>query len=120
MADYDSFPLWLRDPDGTANVDPTTLPISPELAQELLHWADVYDGTLNRADPAEPGFPDPAAEDDFYASGEGLARRLPPSWLPATRLSTLTAAMAERLSSGNSGWTQASIERRLVGCSTSL
>ncbi|MCW2641339.1 MAG: hypothetical protein JWP76_3645 [Dactylosporangium sp.] len=76
MAEYESFPLWQRDSSGTANVDPTTLPISPVLAEELLRWADAFDGTLNRSDPANSGFPDPGAEDDFYEQGQRLARRL--------------------------------------------
>jgi hypothetical protein len=76
MAEYESFPLWHRDTSGKTNADPAALPISSELAQELLHWADVFDSTLNHSDPAASGFPDPAAEDDFYAGGQRLARRL--------------------------------------------
>jgi hypothetical protein len=76
MAEYESFPLWQRDSRGTANVDPATLPIPSGLAQELLDWADAFDSTLNRSDPAASGFSDPAAEDDFYAEGQRLARRL--------------------------------------------
>jgi hypothetical protein len=76
MAEYESFPLWQRDSSGTTNVDPTTLPISPGLAQELMRWADAFDGTLNRSDPVASGFSDPAVEDAFYAKGQRLARRL--------------------------------------------
>jgi hypothetical protein len=76
MADYDSFPLWRRDDRGTVNVDPSALPITPELAELLLVWADEYDRTLNHDDPLSSGFPDPTAENDFYVEGETLARRL--------------------------------------------
>jgi hypothetical protein len=76
MAEYESFPLWRTNSDGTANVDPASLPISRGLAQTLLDWADSYDRTLNRDDPLASGFPDTAAEDDFYAHGERLARQL--------------------------------------------
>lgn len=76
MAEYESFPLWQNNSAGPGNVDPASLPISPELAQELLDWADIYDRTLNRSDPLASGFPNPAAEDDFYALGESLARRI--------------------------------------------
>lgn len=76
MADYDCFPLWRRDGQGTVNIDPSTLPITPELAELLLCWADEYDRTLNHDDPISSGFPDLATENDFYAQGEVLARRL--------------------------------------------
>jgi hypothetical protein len=76
MAEYETFPLWQRDPSGTIDIDPATLPISSELAQEFLRWADVFDSTLNRNDPANSGFPDPGAEDEFYEQGQRLARRL--------------------------------------------
>jgi hypothetical protein len=76
MADYESFPLWQRDRSGTTNIDPTTLPISPELAEELLRWAEIFDSILNRSDPLASGFSSPAAEDDFYVQGQNLAGRL--------------------------------------------
>jgi hypothetical protein len=76
MAEYESFPLWQANSDGPANVDPASLPISSELAQALLDWADDYDRTLNRDDPLASRFPDTAAEETFYAQGERLARQL--------------------------------------------
>lgn len=76
MAEYESFPLWQTDSAGPANIDPAELSISSELAHELLDWADAYDRTLNRSDPLASGFSDAAAEDNFYARGEQLARRL--------------------------------------------
>ncbi|GIH12813.1 hypothetical protein Raf01_09850 [Rugosimonospora africana] len=76
MADYDSFPVWRSDPQGFANVDPQELPIRAELARELLHWAQAYDGSLNRDDLAASGFPDRETERAFYVAGEDLARRL--------------------------------------------
>jgi hypothetical protein len=76
MADYDSYPIWRLEHGGTVNVDPATLPISSELAESLLRWAEDYDRTLNRGDPVSSGFSDPAAENEFYARGEMLARRL--------------------------------------------
>jgi hypothetical protein len=76
MADYESFPLWRRDAVGTANVDPTSLPISADLARQLSDWAAEYDGTLDRGDPLASGFTDPTAEAAFHARGEELAKRL--------------------------------------------
>jgi hypothetical protein len=76
MADYESFPLWQRDATGTVNVDPLSLSISSDLAEELLHWATAYDNTLNRSDPLASGFSDPVAEEAFYGRGRKLASRL--------------------------------------------
>ncbi|MFC7277520.1 hypothetical protein ACFQS1_26290 [Paractinoplanes rhizophilus] len=76
MTDYDCFPLWQRDENGTTNVDPASLPISAELASALLAWADEYDETLDRDDPIRSGFPDEAAAEAFDRQGRELARRL--------------------------------------------
>jgi hypothetical protein len=76
MADYDSYPLWRRDEDGTANLDPSYLRVSQELADELMRWADDYDRTLNREDPISSGFPDAAVESEFVERGRRLAGRL--------------------------------------------
>jgi hypothetical protein len=51
MADYESFPLWRRDNESTTNIDPMTMRLSPDLARQLLGWADEYDRTLDRDDP---------------------------------------------------------------------
>jgi len=75
-ADYESFPLWQHDSAELANIDPATLPISPELVQELLDWADTYGRTVNSSHPLASGFPYAAAEDAFCTHGESLARRL--------------------------------------------
>jgi hypothetical protein len=73
MADYESFPLWIRDGSGTANVDPAGLPISPTLAHQLLEWATEYDRTLDRDDPLASGFPDERTEEAFHVRGSELA-----------------------------------------------
>ena len=75
MPDYQCFPIW--EPGGAPyNVDPATLPITPELAEDLLTWADDFDRTLNTDNPISSGFPTEAAEADFRARGELLAARL--------------------------------------------
>ncbi|MEV0732304.1 hypothetical protein [Polymorphospora sp. NPDC050346] len=76
MPEYESFPLWRQSPGGAVNLDPLSLPISPELAQGLIRWATEYDRTWRRDDPAASGFPDPAAEERFHLEGERLASRL--------------------------------------------
>lgn len=76
LADYECYPTWLTGFAGVDNVDPAELPISDGLAASLLQWAQTYDGTLDRDDPASSGFPDADQESDFYAAGHELARRL--------------------------------------------
>ncbi|MCX4391263.1 hypothetical protein OG777_30630 [Micromonospora peucetia] len=76
MADYECYPTWLAGFAGVDNVDPAEMPISDELAAALLQWAQTYDGTLDRDDPASSGFPERDQEADFYAAGHELARRL--------------------------------------------
>jgi hypothetical protein len=76
MADYESYPTWLTGPTGVDNIDPAELPISDSLASSLLRWAQAYDDTLNRDDPAASGFSSASEEAEFIATGRELARRL--------------------------------------------
>jgi hypothetical protein len=76
MADCDCHPLWVYEDGPPANTDPSALSIAKGLADDLHRWADVYDVTLNRGDPAASGFTDLAAEDAFYTDGLMLAGRL--------------------------------------------
>jgi hypothetical protein len=72
MADYNCWPLWWwgdHDPD---NIDPSTLPLSPETIMRLRRWAAAFSATLNRADPASSDFPSDAAFEAFEAEGEEL------------------------------------------------
>ena len=76
MADYDCFPLWGVAADDIGDIDPSSLPISKELTEDLLGWADGYDGILNRDDPAASGFSSPKAKQKFERTGSALAVRL--------------------------------------------
>lgn len=76
MADYDCFPLWEQSESGVENVDPASLPISAGLRDMLDDWAQRYDDTLNRDDPARSGFRTPDAEATFKGDGEVLLQRL--------------------------------------------
>ncbi len=76
MADYECFPLWEASPGAAGDVDPDTLPISRELKAQLMAWAQSYDRTLNRDDPASSGFQDANAEAEFRRIGNELADRL--------------------------------------------
>lgn len=76
MADYDCYPLWSMAPDHVGNINPETLPLSPEIKLRLQQWAKAYDETLNRDDPASSGF---KSEDDavaFEEEGMRLWQRL--------------------------------------------
>lgn len=58
--EYGCWPLW---DDATGeNIEPTDLPIPPELAQRIGTWDDIFQTTLDRDDPVNSAFPDPSAE----------------------------------------------------------
>ncbi len=76
MADYESYPTWLIESAGTMNIDPETLPISPDLVWSLMQWAQSYDDTLDSDDPLASGFANAEQEAEFHALGQALAKRL--------------------------------------------
>ena len=76
MADYDCFPLWEASPGVVGNIDPASLPISKALKADLMTWAESYNETLNRDDPAKSGFNIKEAEDQFKLQGKALSERL--------------------------------------------
>jgi hypothetical protein len=69
MPDYDCHPLWETLPGGVRNVAPEDLPLSRELREALSAWAERYNATLNRDDPAASGFKTVEDERDFEATG---------------------------------------------------
>ena len=74
MADYGCYPLWWKNGDG--NIDPATLPLSPETLKRLEEWTDIYDRLLNQDDPAASGFPDDRSRDAFDKRGIALWHQL--------------------------------------------
>lgn len=76
MADYDCWPLWEAGEDLVGNVDPATLPISVELRDRLLRWAERFDAGLNREDPASSEWSSPEERVAFDEEGRDLARAL--------------------------------------------
>jgi hypothetical protein len=70
MADYQSYPLWWAGGQRFGDIDPATLPISQELIDALLAWADRFDANYNSSDPAQSGFDSSDAASQF--DGEGL------------------------------------------------
>lgn len=76
MADYQSYPLWWADGSNFGDIDPTELPITPELANGLLAWADRFDATYNSQDPGESGFDSAQAAAEFDLVGQQLWQQL--------------------------------------------
>ena len=76
MADYESWPLWWAGDADPGNIDPHTLPLSPATIARLEAWADAFDATLNRDDPASSDFPSDAAFQEFEAEGRDLWQQL--------------------------------------------
>ena len=85
MPDYHCFPLWEGSPGSVGNIDPRTLPISNDLASDLLEWSAVYNTTLNMDDPLSSGFPSEIEEARFkkmgYKLGERLQHELENEWI---------------------------------------
>ena len=76
MADYDCWPLWESKPDELDNIDPRRLPISTELAADLVKWSEDHDAILNKDDPASSGFTSREAQEQWIERGATLAERL--------------------------------------------
>lgn len=83
MPDYDCFPVWN---DRGECLDPATLRISASLRHDLLAWADVYDATLDRQDPARSGFASESQRRAFMAEGLTLQSRLERELGPEARV----------------------------------
>ncbi len=76
MADYCSWPLWVVGPTGPGNVDPGTLPLSPELRADLDAWAARFDAILDQDHPRDSAFASGEDEQDFVWTGRQLASRV--------------------------------------------
>jgi hypothetical protein len=76
LSDYQCFPVWRPGPSGVDNVDPSTLPVSEELAAALMRWAEEFDATLNQDYPPDSGFALERDRDAFLQRGRDLAGRL--------------------------------------------
>lgn len=75
MADYFCWPLWDVGPTGPDNVDPSTLPLTPQLVEDLITWGKRYDAILNQDYPPDSAFASEADERDFVSTGHQLAVR---------------------------------------------
>ena len=79
-ADYAWWPVWeYCEEDGHTykeDFDPTNLPISVELAQQLNDWADAYDKTLDQSYPPDSGFPTQEDALEFAERGVELGKKL--------------------------------------------
>jgi hypothetical protein len=52
MADYDTHPLWALDEDLYGDIPPEDMGLSEDLTRDLNAWAEAYNASCNRADPA--------------------------------------------------------------------
>ena len=76
MPDYGCLPLWHHDDEEVGEIDPLIIPISYELAADLLDWAKEYNQTLNDECPQDSSFSNKELEIQFSEKGLGLAKRL--------------------------------------------
>lgn len=76
MPDYFSHPLWGLDLDNIGDIDPQTLPLSPETIQQLKSWRETYDTILNWDDPASSGFASEQDKINFERQGIELWYKL--------------------------------------------
>ena len=76
VAEYQCFPLWEASPGEFGNIDPETLPLSPDLRKRLYEWAENYDATLNMEDPKESRFANAKVESEFWEEGRAIAEDL--------------------------------------------
>lgn len=77
VADYHCHPTWRRtDDDGHENVAPRSLALPPQLAAELVCWAEVFDRTLDSADPMSSGFSTTIEHELFVRWGYSLGRAM--------------------------------------------
>lgn len=76
MADYFCWPLWDIGPTGPDNIDPSTLPLTRGLVEDLEAWAARWDAILNQDYPADSAFPSEADQQDFIMAGHELAVRV--------------------------------------------
>lgn len=75
MADYECYPLWNMDGE-VGDIDPMTLPLSPETRADLQAWAAMYDNILDWDDPAKSGFKCSEDADLFESKGLELWQKL--------------------------------------------
>jgi hypothetical protein len=75
MADYGTFPLWAMDDGLLGDFSPQDLGVSEELTADLWAWANAFDASLNKDDPANSHWP---AEryNQHVVDGLALARRI--------------------------------------------
>jgi hypothetical protein len=76
MPEYMAFPVWEDFDDGTADIDPAELPLSPGLKKDLMDWAEEYEATYDDDHPGNSGFGTPEDQMGFDRRGRELWQRL--------------------------------------------
>ena len=74
MPDYDCWPLW--GVGEATNIDPKSLPLSPQTIDKLLKWANAYDQTLNQDYPPDSDFKSEKERTGFNLLGRELLQAL--------------------------------------------
>lgn len=74
MAEFGCWPVWSD--LSPYNIDPSDLPVSPELRDALYAWGRQYDDTFNPDDPASSCFSSQFMEEKFSTEGALLLNRL--------------------------------------------
>ena len=75
-ADYECYPLWIRDEEGLRNVHPNEVKLSADLVERLLSWAGEYDAILKWDNPASSDFPTRSAYESFVRRGKLLSEEV--------------------------------------------
>jgi len=76
-ADYHCYPTWRRRGDGVReNVAPGSLALPSQLVVELIRWAEVFDRTLDSADPMSSGFATVSEHGLFVRWGYSLGQAM--------------------------------------------
>jgi hypothetical protein len=75
MPDYGCWPLWITGPEAD-NIDPRSLPLSPETINKLESWSGMYDETLDQNYPPDSRFKTEEERRRFNLLGRELLQSL--------------------------------------------
>lgn len=74
-ADYQCYAVWLRGDGGALkNISPESLKLPEGVVRGLMRWAEVFDDTLDMADPMSSGFATRLEHELFVQWGFSLAQ----------------------------------------------
>lgn len=82
MSDYHCYPLWWAGSAPVGNINPETLPLSPELISRLENWAKTFDSWMNFNEPNSAEAPAEREVQLFEEEGIRLWKELRRQLLP--------------------------------------